>query len=116
MRVLVDPTGRAIYVEACRAEPSAQSRSLSEDGVRLDAMRLYNHTALPRLPVATIEGSPGYTWVILPAVHFKRPQAGELELGFVDLPAESCAVSDILDAVLTPAPPPSPRPAATRTP
>jgi hypothetical protein len=115
VRALVDPSGRAIYAEACRANQTPHSGSAAELGVRLDATRLYNHTALPKLPVATIDGRPVYTWVILPAVHFQRPQPDKLEIAFVDLPAERCAYSDMMDTpVSTPAPPPSPRPAPPR--
>ena len=111
VRALVDPRGQAIYIEACRASTLNGSRSASEDGARLDAGRLYNHTVLPKLPVATIDGRPVYGWVILPAVQFQRPQPDKLEFAFSDLPAESCVYSDILDSQITPAPPPSPRPA-----
>lgn len=109
IRALVGPQGRAIYAEACRATPMNGTRTMSEDGVRLDAMRVYNHTALPKLPIARIDGRPAYGWVILPAVHFQRPQPDKLEIAFVDMPAESCAYSDMLVGQLTPAPQPSPR-------
>lgn len=111
VRALVDPHGRAIYAEACRANPTTHLGTLVEIGVRLDAVRLYNLPALPKLPVATIEGRPAYSWVILPAVHFQRPQQDKLEITFADVPAESCAFSN-MDGVATPAPPPARRPTA----
>ncbi|MGH6613218.1 hypothetical protein [Sphingomonas sp.] len=106
-RALVTPEGRAIYIEACSTRP-AQSAPLDVFNVQLNVARVYsvrNIANLPKLPIATIGGRPAYGWVILPAVHFTRPDNGKLDIRFVDLPTERCAYSSIADA---PPPPVAP--------
>jgi hypothetical protein len=97
VRALVNPEGRAIYVEACRATPRATSTPTDVLNVQLDAARLYDLTKLPSLPTASAEGRPVYTWVILPAVHFQREDGGEVKIRFANLPAERCAHSAMVD-------------------
>lgn len=105
VRALVTPEGKAIWIEACSAQPPGSA--LHVDFVnQLDAARLYNVkniAELPRLPIATIGGRPVYGWVMLPAVHFTRADDGKLEIRFADLPMKDCAYSGVVDAP----PPPS---------
>ena len=97
VRALVDPQGRAIYVETCRESPIPPGASVANVGVRLDAARLYDLKSLPKLTPPEIDGRPVHGWVILPAVHFQRPEEGKLRIAFANLPPESCAYSDMLD-------------------
>ncbi len=104
VRALVDPDGRAIFIEACQASP-AQSMPIRNFNVQLDAARLYNVNdvgKLPKLPTAKIAGRLVYSWVILPAVHFLRSADGKQEIRFVELPAGECVNSAIANAPLPP--------------
>lgn len=105
VRALVNPDGRAIYVEACEATPP-QSIPVLNFNVQLDAARLYNagnYNKLPKFPVTKINGRAVYGWVILPAVHFVYSGDRKLEIRFASLEADRCAYSSIADAP----PPPS---------
>jgi len=96
MRALVDPRGRTIYIEACREGEAPPTRTNGgERAVRMEAVRLFNIAGMPRLAPPTIDGRPAYGWVILPAVHFQRSADGQLEIGLVNLAAESCIHSDM---------------------
>lgn len=100
VRALVNPDGRAIYIEACSAQP-AQSMPIRNLNVLLDASRLYNVrniSSLPKLPIVRIKGSPAYGWVILPAVHFTRTDSNKLVVNFAKLPPDRCVYSGIADA------------------
>jgi hypothetical protein len=104
VRALVTPDGRAIYIEACTVQP-ARSVRLDVLNVQLNAARLYslnNLAGLPKLPITKKGSKPTYGWVILPAVHFTRPDTGKLDIHFADLPAARCRQSSIANAPLMP--------------
>ena len=104
VRALVNPEGRAIYIEACSASP-AQSMPIRNLNVLLDAARVYNVrniSTLPQLPAVTIGKRPAYGWVILPAVHFTRTTGENLEINFANLSLDDCVYSAIADAPLPP--------------
>ena len=108
VRALVTPEGRAIWIEACQAEP-AKSMPIRDFKMRIDAARLYNLAnlaSLPKLPAVKAKGRSLYTWVLLPAVHFARSAEGAQKLDFVDLVPGSCVYSAIVDAP----PPPTAQP------
>lgn len=114
MRALVDPQGRALYVEACRLTPANGQPRGDLLGVLLDAARLYQLDQLPRLPAPRVAGKPAYGWVVLPAVHFRQeaPDA-QLNITLSDLPPDHCLYSAFQvenETVSIPAPPLSPRP------
>jgi hypothetical protein len=94
MRALVDPQGRAVYVEACRQTPAKSQPTGDVLSVLLDAARLYHPDQLPRLPVPLVDGKPAYGWVVLPAVHFQRetPET-QLETVISNLPPDRCLYS-----------------------
>jgi hypothetical protein len=96
MRALVDRTGRALYVEGCRATPQPWKASGPTLNVLLDASRLYNHLRLPPMPVPQVNGRPAYGWVILPAVHFQRSAKDELKIELIDVPSDKCAFSAMM--------------------
>jgi hypothetical protein len=105
VRALVTPEGKAIWIEACNAQPPGSAPHVDFVN-QLDAARLYNVrniAELPRLPIATIGGRPAYGWVMLPAVHFTRTDNGTLAMRFADFPMKDCAYSGVVDAP----PPPS---------
>lgn len=100
VRALVNPEGRAIYIEACRPVPSPTALGPVLT-VQLSAARLYNVrniASLPSLPIVTLNGHPTHGWVMLPAVQFKRDDKDKLEVSFTELPPERCLYSGIAEA------------------
>ena len=98
IRALVNPEGRALYIEDCGAEPLEPGVRVGNLSFRLDAISLYRPERLPALPVTLIDGRPSYGWVILPAVWFSKVGEDKVGIRLVDLPAEKCAFSNLLDA------------------
>ena len=98
IRALVNPEGRALYIEDCGAEPLEPGVRVGNLSYRLDAISLYRPERLPALPVILIEGRPSYGWVILPAVWFSRVGEDKVGIRLIDLPADECAFSNLLDA------------------
>ena len=108
IRALVDPEGRALFVEDCRATPLARGTIVANMGFRMQALRLYDPDRLPKLPVSHVDGRAAYGWVILPAALFRRVDDGKVAVSLVDLPADQCRFSNV-DPYDTP-PPPAPAP------
>ncbi|MFM7402491.1 MAG: hypothetical protein ACKO1N_00030 [Erythrobacter sp.] len=98
IRALVNPEGRALYIEDCGAEPLEPCVRMSNLSYRLDAISLYRPERLPALPVTLIDGRPSYGWIILPAVWFSRVGQDKVGIRLTDLPADQCAFSNLLDA------------------
>ncbi len=98
IRALVNPEGRALYIEDCGGEPLEPGVRVGNLSFRLDAISLYRPELLPALPVTLIDGRPSYGWVILPAVWFSKVGEDKVGIRLVDLPAEKCAFSNLLDA------------------
>jgi len=104
MRALVNPQGRAVYVEGCRATPLTWGASgpplndiFDPANVLLHAARLYDVQRLPLLPTALLSGQPAYGWVQLPAVHFQRKsQNKRLKIALIGLPPDRCVYSAIM--------------------
>lgn len=98
VRALVAPDGRALWIEACGMYPPSLKLASVVTNVYLDSARLYgfrNFSTFPKLPVTKVDGKPGYSWVMLPAVHFTRTKKGKLKIKFYDLPTERCIYSGI---------------------
>lgn len=98
IRALVNPEGRALYIEDCGAEPLEPGARVGNLSFRLDAISLYRPERLPALPVTLIDGRPSYGWVILPAVWFSRVGEDKVGIRLIDLPADACTFSNLLDA------------------
>lgn len=109
MRALVNPQGKAIYIEGCLRTPATSAPSLAVGTVLRNAARLYNLERLPLLPIPTIGGKPAFGWVRLPAVHFQRnTQNDQLKIDLVELPIENCVFSAMTPSPPAPIPPARP--------
>ncbi len=109
MRALVNPQGKAIYIEGCWRTSVISAPSFGAGTVLRNAVRLYNLERLPPFPVQTIGGKPAFGWVRLPAVHFQRnTQDDQLKIDLVELPIENCVFSLMIPSPPAPGPPARP--------